>query len=155
MAKDSLDIVETSDYCEREVDVKQSHKLWGELPQVTDSYVVHARGFSVGSDLWLDAYNLYEEHSKHWNELVRHEYDYPELSVDWEDYADSIDEPYLYWSITGTSTLIIQHPHADTFTEDEVQLLYDIVTTLQIPGDVRVVCGVTNDDVESMDVSRL
>lgn len=108
---------------------------WDELPQVTDDYVVHARGFVVDSDIWLDPFAVRSGHKKLWREVVSDEYD-----IDWNGHRDTTPESVLYWSITGSSVLIVQ---GSSDIEEYVELFdeLDMPDDAQIHGDVMMTVG--------------
>lgn len=125
---------------ERDVERMISRKLWDELPQVTDDYVVHARGYSVSDKIWFDIYSFHTDHMNLWNKEVREDLDYPKYEDElWVDYAEEhVDEPWLYWCVTGSGGLTIQRQSLEDMTAEQMQLIADIVLELQIPEDESV-----------------
>lgn len=124
----------------RDVERTITHKKWDELPQVTDDYVVHARGYNVSDMMWFDVYNFCTDHMNLWNKEVRDVLDYPPYEdEEWVSYADKyVEEPWLYWCVTGGSGFTIQRQVLDDMTEDQMQLVFDVIEELQIPEDETV-----------------
>lgn len=105
-------------------------KQWDELVQVTDSYVVHARGWTVENDIWLDEYAVKSGHKKWWSRQLEEEYD--------GHWTDTYPNQVLYWSITGGSAFILQQPQLDNLTDESVFRLKDTLDELQVPNDCEV-----------------
>lgn len=132
--------IEGVDFEQRETDIRLSHKKWNQLPQVTDNYVVHARGFSLGNKIWFDAYNLHSEHTHLWNDCVSQETEYDQYDGDWPTFLErtNFDEPWLYWSISSPGQLLIQHPQLEDISDDQFQQIADLVNALNIPKDAII-----------------
>lgn len=115
--------------------------VWSELPQVADDYVVHARGFTIGDDIHLDAASLRLEHHRWWNDHLRHHHDAPEWPPGerWPTYADrEVSEPSLYWSINGNNLILLQHPRISRATRPQWRALRSTFEALSAPPDALV-----------------
>lgn len=120
---------------------KTEPTTWDELIQVTDDYVVHARGFTIDEDIWLDEYSLRLGHHRCWNDLVRHEYGYPKWpdNVSWTLYsAQNIDRPAIYWSIIGDSMFTVQYPRLRNMGRERFALVEGTLEALEIDPDAEV-----------------
>lgn len=106
---------------------------WSDLPQITDSYVVHARGFTIDGDVWFDPYSVRSSHSGLWSDVVSDHYD-----IEWDGSGHEIDE-VLYWSITGSETFVIDHPPRD----DNEARITELLDELEVPDDAHVRWGET------------
>jgi hypothetical protein len=114
---------------------------WDELVQVTDGYVVHARGFTIDEDIWLDQYALHGGHHAHWNKILMDHYDAEkwEPRVPWPEYVeDHLGKETVYWSITGSPSFIIQFPLLEDITERQEELLKATFDTLSTPDYTNV-----------------
>lgn len=103
---------------------------WADLPHVTDNYVVHARGFVVGDEIWFNPLALFGGHRRFWNEYLADEYD----TDTWDDF----DRQTLYFSITGAPVFTIQHPSPDEVTPEAVGRLDALLAELAVPDDAHV-----------------
>lgn len=124
-------------------------KRYEQTIQYTDNYVVHGRGYTIGRDLWFDEYALRSGHHRHWNDVIRHEYGFPEWEprTDWDGYAKSIEPSILYWSITGAPAFVMQYPDYDDMTMRHWELLEATLETMHVDIDQRVRFS-RNDDRE-------
>lgn len=105
---------------------KTSPTQWSELVQVTDSYVVHARGFTVDGDIWLDHYAVNGGHKRWWNNKLE------------EIYGHSWDhENVLYWSVTGSGTFLMQFPRYENATDVQKQNLKKFLKTFGYPENEK------------------
>jgi len=111
---------------------------WNDLIQVTDNYVVHARGFTVGDNIWLDEYSVHRSHYHLWDTQMEEFYEAAEYSGRWGEYDPEIDESVLYWSITGAPTFIVQHPKTLMFDDRALEQLKGTLQALDCPNDVSV-----------------
>lgn len=142
----------------RKIDRMMSNKTWNELPQVTDNYVVHARGYNVSDKMWFDVYSFHPDHMNLWNKEVRHELDYPKYEDEkWVDYADeNVDESWLYWCVTGSSGLTVQRQSLKDMTQGQMQLILDIVLALRVPEEESVsFYDYITERSSNLDISRL
>lgn len=117
-----------------------------EIIQSTDSYVVHARGFTVGADIWFDEYSVHKSHNHLWNEYIRHRYDGDEYIGDWDTEKVNVDKPVLYWSITGAASFIVQHPSTYKFDDKSLEQLQLTLEAMGCDGGVSV--RVNKPDIE-------
>lgn len=102
-------------------------KQWDQLIQVTDDYVVHARGWTVEDDILLDEYNAKLEHKRWWKEELGDKYGFS-----WKD------DRVLYWSITGSNSFIVQYPRYGEHTESHIEQLRATLDELNVPDSINV-----------------
>lgn len=121
---------------------KTPKKKYSEIPQVTDSYVVHARGFTVGNDIWFDYYALNKGHKFWWNSKLQDEYGF-----NWDH------GKVLYWSITGSESFIIQYPRYEERTEEDIQRLNNTLDALEVSKNCNIVWA-SNDDGDRIMIDR-
>lgn len=131
-------------------------KLFEETVQVTDGYVVHGRGWTIGEDIWFDEYALRSGHHSHWNNVLKDEYGFPEWpgGMDWSKYAEGIDPYVVYWSITGAPTFLVQFPFFNDMEERHWELLGATLEEMQVPTDDLVTFD-NNDTSKQMKVSDI
>lgn len=127
-------------------------KSWDELIQITDNYVVHARGFTIGDDLYLDEYSLRSEHHRWWNDIVRHYYNLPEYGrrQNWNVYAGkNIEQTWVYWSINATGMFLLQNPKKEYLDEETFNLAMETLDALDTPEDAVVKFEPSRSDDDS------
>lgn len=114
---------------------------YDDLLQVTDNYVVHARGFTIGNDIWFDQYALRLGHHRYWNDVVRYEYNFPE----WEPYtswtlysSQNIRQNTVYWSIVGSGLIVIQYPRLRSMGEHCYELAVKTLEAMNVPDNTEV-----------------
>lgn len=110
-------------------------RKWNDLVQVTDSYVVHARGFTIGEDVWIDHYAVHGGHKSWWNKKLEDEYDH---SWDHED--------VLYWSVTGSGTFIMQYPRFPEASREQKKRLVDFLDVFGYPENEKITWKKTVDE---------
>lgn len=109
--------------------------------QFTDNYVRHARGFTIGEDIWFDEYSLYSTHMYLYNEIVGPHYEKPSYDDSWPEYVDEAyaGEPSpLYWSVMGNETVTLQHPRAGRMDAEAWQRLYWLIQEFEAPGAMNI-----------------
>jgi len=84
-----------------------------EIIQDTDDYVVHGRGFLIENELWFDELASRGGHLRWWYGHLQHVYG----TDDWND-QDVFDTVNIYFSITGASEFLLQHPEPEDFERE-------------------------------------
>lgn len=138
---------------------KTEPRQYEDLIQITDEYVVHARGFTIGSDIWLDEYSLRLGHHRYWNDVLRYEYGCPEWEsgVSWTLYsANQIEQENIYWSILGSGLITIQYPRLRNMDEEEFELVMKTLDELDVPDstEVRFESVIEESDVDANSHSK-
>jgi len=132
--KDSTDntpITESIDGGSKEFNWITEEKEFQDLIQVTSDYVVHARGFTVGNDIWLDEYAVRGGHSMFWRKVLKDEYQC--------DYEELLPGDMLYWSVTGSSVFILQYPLYNNAPDETEQYLMEFLDEFGVTEEDRVV----------------
>lgn len=111
------------------------------LIQVTDSYVVHARGFTVEQDIWLDEYAINFGHKRWWLTQIEDIYE-----RSWDEHNP---HDVLYWSITGASKILVQAPGFNTVSREGVARMMQTLAALDVPDDARISWAMESDGSES------
>lgn len=124
-------------------------RQWDELLQVTDDYVVGARGYCIGTDVWLDEYAVFGGHSGLWNRQMVDAYEIDSWDateeLDWFD-AQFADTMY-YWSVTGGQNVVVRYPRLAQTTDRQVAMLgYFFRDGLGAPGDAALVWSIDDRD---------
>jgi hypothetical protein len=112
---------------------------YGDLPQVRDEYVVHARGFVLDETVLVDPYAVAGGHASSWEAVFADRYG----GADWRDAADR----YLYWSVTGSGTFFLQHPRRDELSEETVEYLRSFLYAVGVDPDASV--AFVDDDLDT------
>lgn len=118
---------------------------WDDLIQVRAEYVIHARGFTVGPDVWLDEYSLYGDHANLWRQALERTYDDDFPTWDGDSYETLPRDDVLYWSVTGAPSLLVQYPYVEAATGDDIARAAMLCVTLNVPPDARVSWAVSEN----------
>lgn len=118
-----------------------------ELIQVTDEYVVHARGFTVENEVWLDEYAVRSSHSSLWQQLLQDEYG--------GSWRNGFPNQTLYWSVTGTGVFLMQYPRIEDLTDEALYRLAHFLKSFNVSGDTQLTWKVNDDESATADVSVL
>lgn len=112
--------------------------LYYDLPQITDNYVVHARGFVINRDVWLDPFSLRMSHGRLWRYCIcpHYGYEWGMNPFDWEQY-DDIDG-LVYFSITGSGSFLVPHPRMVNVNSMDVGLLDALLRDLEVPNNLSI-----------------
>jgi|GEM_PF-6806419 len=105
-------------------------RRYDELLQVTDAYVVHARGFTVEDQIVLDEYALNGGHKRWWQQKLADEFD--------RDWRDDGPNQVLYWSITGSGTFTIQYPGLAAASVESIGRVKQTWDAMGVPDDAQV-----------------
>lgn len=132
---------------DKEFSWKTAKKPFSELTQVQDDYVVHARGFTVDTDVWLDEYAVLGGHKMAWKQVIGKIYDKP--------YEYYLPDNMLYWSVTGSSTFVLQHPTYYNAPDGTAQYLKDFLLEFEVPEDSRVSWNINRESSVSFDAKKL
>jgi len=103
---------------------------YDDLLQVSDGYVVHARGFTVEDQVVVDQYALNGGHKRWWQQKLVDEFD-----RDWRD-----DDPnqVLYWSVTGSGTFTIQYPGLAIASVESIGRIKQTWEAMEVPDDMQI-----------------
>jgi len=120
--------------------------MWKDLLQVTDSYVCHARGWTVYDDVYLDRYNVMGEHKRWWSTWLSEEY-----GCDWRE----TDKQTLYWSVTGSSAFLLQFPHYEDIEDEAFGRLIQTLRLMDVPDDAMVQWSTRDGGFKTMLAGKL
>lgn len=129
---------------------------WGKLVQITDGYVVHARGFTIGKDIWLDGYAVRVDHSTLWDTVMSEHYE----DIKWSGSGRGTFPDYrglqsLYWSITGLGSFLMQAPKLTDIKPEAVARLSMLLDELKTPEDADINWYIDETDSVRVTKSRL
>lgn len=110
--------------------------------QYKHDYVVHSRGFVIDNDVWFDEYNINMGHNYFWNKHIGDEYGLPDYNGEWVPYRkehfDEDDPMPIYFSITGSNVLLVQHPRVEWMDGETVHRLKMLVDDFELPDDFDI-----------------